>query len=108
MRLVDLVPGDIDLLLSIALWNYNFGLDNNAHQYLEKAKTIAPFDIRVLQVEILINYGQSQNYILSLCNTALTFFPDNKWILDIKQKIQKTGQLTEMVSPPLNLRWHRG
>lgn len=104
-RLVDLLPSDIDLLLSIAFWRYHFGLDDDAHKYVERAKTIAPFDLRVLQTEIFLSYCNTPDYILSLCHSALTVFPDDEWLLTIKRKIEQTGQLTELKGPPLNLSW---
>lgn len=106
-RLVDLLPNDVDLLLSIALWKYHFGLDEDAQEYLERAKRIAPFDLRVLQVEIFLSYGNELAYILSLCEAALSIFPDDEWILAIKRTIKGTGQLTELSGPPLNLRWQK-
>ena len=106
-RLTDLLPLDVDLLLSIALWQYHFGLDEDAHKYLERAKSIAPFDLRVVQVEIFFSYGNNPGYILSLCQSALSVFPEDEWICVIKRKIEQTGQLTELNGPPLNLRWQK-
>lgn len=106
-RLADLLPEDVDLLLSIALWKYHFGLDEDAHQYLERAKSIEPFDLRVLQVEILMSYGHAPEYILSLCNAALAIFPDDAWMLAIKKTIEQTGELTQLNGPPLSLSWQK-
>jgi hypothetical protein len=104
-RLIELLPDNVDLLLSFALWKYQFGLDDDAHRYLEQAKCIAPFDQNVLQVEVFMNYDQPPDYILSLCESALFASPNNEWLINIKQTIEKTGQLTELSSPPLNLRF---
>lgn len=99
-RLTDLLPLDVDLLLSIALWKYHFGLDEDAHKYLDRAKDIAPFDLRVVQLEIFFSYGDDLGHILSLCQSALSLFPEDEWISVVKRRIEQTGRLTELDGPP--------
>jgi hypothetical protein len=106
-RLTDLLPNDIDLLLTMALWKYHFGLDEDAHEYLERAKKFAPFDLRVLQVEIFFNYGSERSHILSLCESALAVYPHDDWTLSIKRSIEQTGQLTRLNGPPMSLYWQK-
>jgi hypothetical protein len=100
-RLTELLPSDIELMLRLALWNYHFGLDDDAHKNIECAKSVAAFDLRVLQAEIFLSYGNPPDYILSLVQSALSVFPNDKWLLAIKQKIEQTGQLNELSTPPL-------
>jgi len=107
LRLADLLPFDVELMLSIALWYYHFGLDDDAHKYLERAKAVAAVDLRVLQIEIFLSYGNDPDYILSLSQSALSLFPDDEWLLAIKQKIEQTGQLAELNGPPLSLSWQK-
>ena len=105
LRLVELIPDDPHLFLSIALWYYHFGQDEEAHKYLEKAKQIEPFSLPVLQTEIYLNYGQENEVLLSLCQNALALHRDDQWLQSIKNTIEKPDKLEQMIGPPLKSKW---
>jgi hypothetical protein len=105
-RLMDLLPDDVDLLLTAALWKYHFGLDDEARDHLECAKRIAPLDQRVFRVEVFLNYGQDIDYIRALCVAALHSYPTDEWVRGVLRTIDDTGQLTVLEAPPLGLKWH--
>ena len=56
-RLTDLLPLDVDLLLSIALWKYHFGLDEDAHKYLDRAKDM--FTGKAMQEQMRVSLGET-------------------------------------------------
>jgi len=106
-RLVELLPFDVELILSLALWNYHFGLDAEAYKYLERAKTLSPSELSVLQAEIYFNYDSPADQILLLANSALMLFPDDEWLLAVKRRTEETGQLSELNAPTLNPKWQK-
>jgi hypothetical protein len=107
LKLVDLLPQDVDLMLTIALWYFHFGQDEDAGRYLECAKRIAPYDRRVVLTEIYLNFGQPADEMLSLCRAALAIFSDDKWVTAIKEEIETKGQVTELRGPELGLEWQK-
>ena len=107
LRLLEIVPNDAELCLSVALWYYHFGLDEEAHKYLEKAKQIEPFRLPVLQTEIYLNYGQEGDVLSSLCQNALALHPEDQWLQSIKSTIEKSGRLEQMIGPPLKSKWQK-
>jgi len=107
LRLVDLLPQDVDLLLTIVLWYFHFGQDEDAGRYLESAKRIAPYDRRVILTEIYINFGQPADEMLRLCRAALAILPGDKWVTAIKEELEIKGQVTELRGPNLDLEWQK-
>jgi hypothetical protein len=106
-KLVDLLPTDVDFLLSAALWKYHLGIDEEAHQFLRRAKDAAPLDLRVFQVEIFLNYEIAPEELLSLCCSALQIHPADEWLLTTRAKIEEAGRITELIGPPLDLQWQK-
>lgn len=106
LRLAELMPNDSELFLTIAYWHYHFGLDQEARQFLEKAKQLQPQSLPVFQAEIYFAFNEGVDVALDSCNDALNHFPDDRWIQSIKQSIEKTGLLNQIEGPPKMPRWH--
>lgn len=104
-RLTELLPDDIDLLLSTALWKFHFGQDEEAREYLERAKRIDPNDIRILQVEIFLGYPEGPEHVLRLCEKLLLSHPSDDWTRKILDEIERNGGLTSLKGPPITLQW---
>lgn len=108
LRIAELLPQtDVDLCLCIALWYYNFGLDEDALKYLHRARDAQPLNLAVLQMEIYLNYGQGADEVLALCKNALNYHPEDRWLQSVKNGIEKTGKLDHMQGPPLRSKWQR-
>jgi hypothetical protein len=105
LRLGDLLPLDVDLQLTTAYWYYNYGQDEDARKYLDRAKLIAGDALFVLQTEVYFSYGSPAYHILSLCEAALISYPDDRWLNEIRNSLEAHGRLTSMNGPPLVLNW---
>jgi hypothetical protein len=107
-RIMQILPEeDPDLYLSLALWHYQFGDDDNAVQFVQRAKELRPSSLPVLQIEIYISYEQDPATLLRLCDVALQYHPGDPWIFEIKQKLEKDYEVTKMESPPLHSKWEK-
>lgn len=107
IRLSEILPHDTELLVELAYWHYHFGLDDEAKDYLLKAKRINSNNIHVLEAEIYFSYGEPVDATLYLCNEALVYFPDNNWIKSVRDCILKHGQLTQLERSPKPSKWNQ-
>ena len=106
LRIVELLKEeDIDLLLCIALWYYNHGMDQEAYKFMRRAKEAKPLCLPVLQTEIYLNYEHGADFVLAVCKDALIHHPDDRWLNEVKETIEQTGKLDRLDGPPLKSRW---
>jgi len=107
MRIEDLLNGsDYEIYLALANWLYHFGEDDQAFQYLEKAKRIQPISEKLLGLEVWMNYNTQPDLIRDLCKNMLQYYPNNKWANNLRKKLEENGFLDEMDSPEIKLKWN--
>ena len=54
--ITELLPDDPKAYLSLALWNYNNGLDDEALDLFEKARDLAPRDREILRADLCFHF----------------------------------------------------
>ena len=106
LRIADVLPEpDTNLLSSIALWYYQLGCDDEAVDFLERAKKIDPLNKNVLRLEIYMSFGKSPELLKNLCSEYLTYYPNDEWIVSLRDDLEKKGQLTMMKGRPVESKW---
>jgi len=105
-RIINLLPNDPKAYLSLALWKYNNGLDNEALQLLEKAREIAPTDQDVLRADVWFSFTQPPDAIRQKCRTLLKAFPNDGWAKGVYNRLIHVDKLDSLESPDWNNRWN--
>jgi hypothetical protein len=105
-RIADLLP-DVDpkLYLSLSLWNHDNGCDDEALRFLEKARSIAPFDQETLRCDLWLTIANGEEDALQKCRTLLQMYPDDNWAEEICQLIEKENPPSSIESPQWNNPW---
>lgn len=106
-RLLDLLPNDPKLYVSLAVWRYQHGLDEQAAALLDKAKSIAPSDHDVLRADVWFSYGDSASVLTKKCETLLQRYSTDKWAKRILDTLRRKGTLHELRGPEWDSPWER-
>jgi len=97
---------DPDLLISLALRQFNVGEDQIAMEYLVKALAAAPADVRALKLKLFMSVADNDADSLLICRQLIDIDPNDSWVKDMRSKILKEG--TESLSlPAIDTRWER-
>jgi len=103
--ITELLPDDPKAHLSLALWNYNNGLDDEALDLFEKARDLAPRDREILRADLWFSFSRGAKTMLDKCRLLLDAFPDDPWASKVYRQIKTHGKLTELESPDWNNPW---
>jgi hypothetical protein len=104
-RVTELLPNDAEAYLSLALWKYNNGLDDEALDLFEKARELIPRDRDILRADVWFSFSFGADTMLDKCRVLLRAFPDDPWANKIGHQIETHGKLTELESPDWNNPW---
>lgn len=105
-RIAELLPDqDPKLYLSLSLWNHDNGCDDEALRFLEKARSIAPFDQETLRCDLWFTIANGDEDAPQKCRTLLLMYPDDNWAEQICQLIAKDNHPRSIKSPQWNNPW---
>ena len=104
-RIIEILPRDAKAHLSLALWKYMNGLDDQALEFLEEARQLAPHDCDVLRADVWFSFSRGPEESLEKCRLLLETFPHDQWAADVKKKICTDGELRELGSPEWSNPW---
>jgi hypothetical protein len=105
-RIAELLPReDPQLYLSLALSNHRDGYDDEALRFLEKARSITPFDQETLRCDLWLTVANGHEDAAQKCRTLLQIYPDDNWAAEICQLIAKENHPSSIESPQWNNPW---
>jgi tetratricopeptide (TPR) repeat protein len=104
-RIVELIPNDFKAWLSLALWKYNNGLNDEALEAFEKARELAPNDQDVLRAGVWFSFSRGTAALMQHCDRLLRRFPNDRWAKGLCRKIQEEGKLEDLESPNWDNPW---
>jgi hypothetical protein len=99
-RIAELLPvADPKLYISLALWNHDNGYDDEALQFLEKARAIAPFDHETLRCDLWLTVANGEEDAPQKCRTLLQMYPDDHWADELCQLVGRDPHPSSIESP---------
>lgn len=104
-RIVELLPNDAKAHVSLALWKYNNGFDDDAIELLNQARMLAPKDRDILRADLWCSFSQGPNTMRLKCQALLDTFPNDAWAREICEKIYSHQRITGLESPDWNNPW---
>jgi hypothetical protein len=104
-RIAELLADDPKAYLSLALWKYNNGLDDEALDLFEKARALVPRGQDILRADVWFSFSRGVEVVLDKCRFLLHAFPDDPWASKICHQIKTHGKLGELESPDWNNPW---
>jgi hypothetical protein len=105
-RIGELLPQeDPKLYLSLALWNFHNGYDEEASQFLEKARALVPFDQETLRFDLWLSVAAGEGEAAQKCRNLLQMYPNDEWGGQLCQLIAEEGQPRSIESPRWDNPW---
>jgi tetratricopeptide (TPR) repeat protein len=104
-RIAEIIPGDSKLYLSLALWNYHLGCDDQAFALLEKARKINHSDPDNFRADIWFSFSRGAEEIHKKCKQLLERFPNDAWAMDVCQTLEKNGKILTLRTPEWDNQW---
>lgn len=103
MRLIELSGPKTDYFLALALWHFNMGDDDEALAQLKRAKQIWPRNKAICRTEVYFLSTISPDEALDVANEGLVYFPDDKWLSEVRNELVTRGYVSDIRLPPLAL-----
>jgi hypothetical protein len=99
---------NFEFLLELSLRSFYLGDDEKSQFFLRKAKKKEPMSNNVLRLELFLSCSVRDRGARDLCEKLLRAYPQDRWALEMKRKIER-DELSSIELPPLSFSpWTEG